>query len=165
VFGKKKATLADVLTNIKIARNRVRIYKNRMKDRIEKYNQMSERNFGRFTAVSMEYMKEAEQLQRIIQFLNTIDILLEMAEIKIETIIYIGYIVNEAPAVMEAIKELKKQMGGVPELSVMLEDIYAGFYASLDIPQDVKIRSTEEGKKVLEEAQKISESREEKLIS
>lgn len=165
MFGKKKATLADVLTNIKIARNRVRIYKNRMKDRIEKYNQMSERNFGRFTAVSMEYMKEAEQLQRIIQFLNTIDILLEMAEIKIETIIYIGYIVNEAPAVMEAIKELKKQMGGVPELSVMLEDIYAGFYASLDIPQDVKIRSTEEGKKVLEEAQKISESREEKLIS
>ncbi|MCY0849920.1 cell division protein CdvB3 [Sulfuracidifex metallicus] len=165
MFGKKKATLADVLTNIKIARNRVRIYKNRMKDRIEKYNQMSERNFGRFTAVSMEYMKEAEQLQRIIQFLNTIDILLEMAEIKIETIIYIGYIVNEAPAVMEAIRELKKQMGGIPELSVMLEDIYAGFYASLDMPQDVKIRSTEEGKKVLEEAQKISESREEKLIS
>ncbi|MUN28165.1 cell division protein CdvB3 [Sulfuracidifex metallicus] len=165
MFGKKKATLADVLTNIKIARNRVRIYKNRMKDRIEKYNQMSERNFGRFTAVSIEYMKEAEQLQRIIQFLNTIDILLEMAEIKIETIIYIGYIVNEAPAVMEAIRELKKQMGGVPELSVMLEDIYAGFYASLDMPQDMKIRSTEEGKKVLEEAQKISESREEKLIS
>ncbi|BBG24039.1 cell division protein CdvB3 [Sulfuracidifex tepidarius] len=165
MFGKRKVTLADVLTDIKIARNRVRIYKNRMKDRILKYNQMAERNFGRFTSISAEYMKEVDQLQRVVQFLDTLDILLEMAEIKIETIVYIGYIVNEAPAVIEALKELKKQMGGIPELSVMLEDIYSGFYASVEVPQEMKIRSTEEGKKVLEEAEKISESREEKLLS
>ncbi len=165
MFGKRKVTLADVLTDIKIARNRVRIYKNRMKDRILKYNQMAEMNFGRFTSISAEYMKEVDQLQRIVQFLDTLDILLEMTEIKIETIVYIGYIVNGAPAVIEALKELKKQMGGVPELSVMLEDIYSGFYASVEVPQDIKIRSTEEGKKVLEEAEKIAESREEKLLS
>jgi division protein CdvB (Snf7/Vps24/ESCRT-III family) len=165
VFGKRKTTLADVLTDIKIARNRVRIYKRRMSDRISKYTQISERNFGRFTNLSVEYMKEAEQLQRIVQFLDTLDILLEISEIKIETIIYIGYIVNEAPAVMEALKELKKQMGGIPELTVMLEDIYSGFYSTVEVPQEMKARATEGGRKVLEEAQKMAESKEEKLIS
>ncbi|PVU75670.1 hypothetical protein DDW13_04655 [Acidianus hospitalis] len=153
---KKKRDIADVLTDIRIARNRLRIMKTKIEGRLTQQESLS-----RSAVLTKEYIKEAEQLKKISEFLDTLDIILELIEIKVETIIYIGYIVNDAPAVLEALRELKKNGEFLsPELSALVDDIYNGFYSAINVPSEIKVSASKEAKKVLDEAKTIAKYRE-----
>lgn len=157
---KKKVDLAEILTKIRISRNRIRTWKSRIESRISKFEELSISNATRYRILAREYAKEAEQLQNISEFLNKLDILLEMLEIKIETIIYIGYIVNSAPAVVEALKELKKTAEFIsPEFSLLIDNIYNDFYSAVSLSENVRIQAKEDAKKILMEAENMIKER------
>ncbi|WP_236751729.1 hypothetical protein [Acidianus sp. HS-5] len=151
---RKKRDIAEVLTDIRIARNRLRIMRSKIEGRLV------QRVPSYSTVLTKEYLKEAEQLKRISEFLDTLDVILELIEIKLETIIYIGYIVNDAPAVIEALREIRKNgefLG--PELSALIDDIYSGFYSSINVPNEIKVNAPEDAKKILDEAKVIAKYR------
>ncbi len=154
-FMRKKRDIAEVLTDIRIARNRLRIMRNKIEGRL------AQRGPSYSTVLTKEYIKEAEQLKRISEFLDTLDVILELTEIKLETIIYIGYIVNDAPAVIEALREIRKNgefLG--PEISALIDDIYNGFYSSINVPAEIKLNASEDAKNILDEAKVIAKYRE-----
>ncbi|TRM96576.1 hypothetical protein DJ527_12595, partial [Sulfolobus sp. F1] len=66
--------------------------------------------------------------------------------------------------VVEAIKSLKDEIGSLPEISILLDGIYEDFFESIDVPKDIKIRSKEDAKGVIEEAKKIAELKEKREI-
>ncbi|TRM85314.1 hypothetical protein DJ522_01170 [Sulfolobus sp. F3] len=161
---RKAKTLAELIINIRIARNKVRSLMNGIKGKIEMYNNSSLVNVSRFPHLSKMLLRESEILEKVLNYLVTIDVMLELLEIKVETIIYIGYIVNDAPAVVEAIKSLKDEIGSLPEISILLDGIYEDFFESIDVPKDIKIRNKEDAKGVIEEAKKIAELKEKREI-
>lgn len=162
---KKKVDFAEILTEIRINRNRIRLWKSRIENRISKFEELSLSNVTRYRVLAKEYAKEAEQLQNISEFLEKLDILLEMLEIKIETIIYVGYIVNNAPAVVEALKELKRNVQVVsPDLSLVIDNIYNDFYSAVTVSENVRIQAKEDAKKILSEAENMVKERKRESI-
>lgn len=161
---KKGKTLAELLIDVRIARKRVRNIIDRVRNRIDVYNEAIIRNLSSFPQLSKMLARESEFLENVIDNLYTLEVLLEMLEIKMETLIYIGYIVNSAPAVIEAIKILKENFIMIPEITLMLDEIYEGFYFNIEIPKEIKISSREEAKNILIEAENIAKKREKSEI-
>lgn len=161
---KKGKTLAELLIDVRIARKRVRNIIDRVRNRIDVYNEAIIRNLSSFPQLSKMLARESEFLENVIDNLYTLEVLLEMLEIKMETLIYIGYIVNSAPAVIEAIKILKEDFIMIPEITLMLDEIYEGFYFNIEIPKEIKISSREEAKNILIEAENIAKKREKSEI-
>lgn len=162
---KKRIDFAEILTEIRIQRNRIRLWRSRIESRISKFEELSASNVTRYSVLAKEYIKEAEQLENISDFLDKLDILLEMLELKIETIIYIGYIVNNAPAVVEAIKELKKNAQVIsPDLSLVIDNIYNDFYSAVSVSENVRIQAKEDAKKILSEAETLVKERKKESI-
>ncbi|ARM76274.1 cell division protein CdvB3 [Acidianus manzaensis] len=162
---KSKVDLAEILTDVRISRNKIRLWKSRIQSKVAKFEELSASNVTRYNIIAREYIKEAEQLQKISDFLDQLDILLEMLEIKIETIIYIGYIVNNAPSVIEALKELKKTAQVInPEMSLVIDNIYNEFYSAISIPQNIRIQAKEDAKKILQEAENMVKEKKKESI-
>ncbi len=155
-----KKGLAELLTEVRIARNKLRLWRSRISSKVEQYRDMSIRNATRFSLLAEQYAKESEQLENISRYLEKLDVLLELLEVKIETVITVGRVVNDAPAVVEALKLFKEITPSLSaEFSLAIDTIYTDFYTSIDLPQEVKVRSTNEAKKVLEEADSIVKMR------
>ncbi|AWR98297.1 hypothetical protein DFR86_08390 [Acidianus sulfidivorans JP7] len=149
-----------MLTEVRIQRNKIRLWKSRIENKVSKFEELSITNARRYNIIAKEYIKEAEQLQKISDFLDKLDILLEMLEIKIETIIYVGYIVNDAPTIVEALKELRKTAQLLsPELSLVIDNIYNGFYSAVTVPENMRIQAKEDAKKILEDAENMIKER------
>jgi len=161
---KKGKTLAELLIDVRITRKRIRNIIDRVRNRIDVYNEATIRNLSSFPHLSKMLARESEFLENVINNLYTLEVLLEMLEIKMETLIYIGYIVNSAPAVIEAIKMLKDNFSMIPEITLMLDEIYEGFYFNIKIPKEIKISSREEAKNILIEAENIAKKREKSEI-
>jgi division protein CdvB (Snf7/Vps24/ESCRT-III family) len=152
----KKRDLAEVLTDVRVARNKIRLWHSRIENKIMQYQKLSATNATRYSVLAEQYAKESEQLEKITSYLDKLDILLEMLEIKIETIISVGHIINDAPTVMEALKIFKNITPSISsEFSLMIDNISNSFYSSIEIPQDIKIRATQEAQTILDEAESI----------
>jgi division protein CdvB (Snf7/Vps24/ESCRT-III family) len=157
-----KKNLAELLTEVRVARNKLRLWRSRISSKVEQYRSLSISNATRFSVLAEQYAKESEQLEKISEYLEKLDVLLELLEVKIETVITVGKVVNDAPAVVEALKLFKGITPSLStEFSLAIDAIYTDFYTSIDVPQEVKIRSTNEAKKVLEEVDSIVKMREE----
>ena len=160
---KKGVTIAELLIDVRIARSKIADVINRMKNKVDVYNGMLIKNVNSFPHLSKMIARESEFLENVLYNLLLLETMLEILEIKIETIIYVGYIVNSAPAVIEAIKGVKDSFGIMPEISNLLDSIYENFYIVIDIPKDVKVSIKEEAKNIISEAEKIAKKRENEI--
>ncbi|MEM4911482.1 MAG: hypothetical protein QXJ81_01425, partial [Metallosphaera sp.] len=63
-----------------------------------------------------------------------------------------------------ALKEFKRTtpMLGT-ELSLLVDEIYTGFYASVEVPEPIKIKAKEEAKVILQQSEDVLKERKEKL--
>ncbi|AGJ62838.1 Conserved protein implicated in secretion [Sulfolobus islandicus LAL14/1] len=130
-----------------------------MQNKLGTYNYVFMRNVASFPHLSKMVARESELLENVMDHLLTLEVVLEILEIKIETIIYIGNIVTSAASVVEAIKLLKDSFNLTPDISVLLDDIYSNFYVNVDLPKEIKINVKEEARNVLANAEKIVEKR------
>lgn len=130
-----------------------------MQNKIGTYNHIFMRNVASFPHLSKMVARESELLENVMDHLLTLEVILEILEIKIETIIYIGNIVTSAASVVEAIKLLKESFNLTPDISLLLDDIYSNFYVNVDLPKEIKINVKEEARSVLLDAEKIAEKR------
>ncbi|MEM4042341.1 MAG: cell division protein CdvB3 [Saccharolobus sp.] len=160
---KKGVTIAELLIDVRIARSKIADVIKRMKNKVDVYNGMLIKNVNSFPHLSKMIARESEFLEKVLYNLLLLETMLEILEIKIETIIYVGYIVNSAPAVIEAIKGVKDSFGIMPEISNLLDSIYENFYIVIDIPKDVKVSIKEEAKNIISEAEKIAKKRENEI--
>ncbi|MEM3268974.1 MAG: cell division protein CdvB3 [Saccharolobus sp.] len=160
---KKGVTIAELLIDVRIARSKIADVIKRMKNKVDVYNGMLIKNVNSFPHLSKMIARESEFLENVLYNLLLLETMLEILEIKIETIIYVGYIVNSAPAVIEAIKGVKDSFGIMPEISNLLDSIYENFYIVIDIPKDVKVSIKEEAKNIISEAEKIAKKRENEI--
>ncbi|ACP38263.1 cell division protein CdvB3 [Saccharolobus islandicus] len=156
---KRGKSLAELLIDVRIARNKVQSIINRMQNKLGTYNYVFMRNVASFPHLSKMVARESELLENVMDHLLTLEVVLEILEIKIETIIYIGNIVTSAASVVEAIKLLKDSFNLTPDISVLLDDIYSNFYVNVDLPKEIKINVKEEARNVLANAEKIVEKR------
>lgn len=152
----KKKDLAEVLTDVRVARSKIRLWNSRIGNKIIQYQKLSATNATRYSILAEQYAKESEQLEKITSYLDKLDILLEMLEIKIETMIYVGHIINDAPKIVEALKIFKNITPSLSsEFSLIIDNISSNFYSSIEIPQDMKIKATQEAQAILDKADSI----------
>ncbi|AEB94423.1 MULTISPECIES: cell division protein CdvB3 [Metallosphaera] len=159
-----KRGLQRLLVEVKTARGKLRLWQNRLTAKAEQFRRLSVSNASRFSTLAQQYAKESEQLESIITFLNKFDVILEMLELKLETIVFIDYISQDLVNIVEALKEFKRTtpMLGT-ELSLLVDEIYTGFYASVEVPEPIKIKAKEEAKVILQQSEDVLKERKEKL--
>ncbi|WP_338600485.1 cell division protein CdvB3 [Sulfolobus tengchongensis] len=162
---KRGKTLAELLIDVRILRNKVQHVIVRMRNRLETYNDVVIRDISSFPHLSKMVAQESEVLEGVLERLLTLEVMLEILEIKIETIIYIGNIVTSAVSVVEAIKLLKENFNFMPEISVSLDEIYNNFYINVDLPKEIKINAKEEARNILADAEKIAEKRRDQVYN
>ncbi|MCY0859017.1 MAG: hypothetical protein OWQ54_01155 [Sulfolobaceae archaeon] len=159
----KKKSLAELLADIRVARLRLKQRENLLEKRIKEYEVLSMRNFGRYTILSQQILKETEQLEELKSKLEVMDILLEMLELKVETAIQVGLIMNSLRDTMIAVKEFKRLNPVLPpELNLLIDEI-------ADVAIEVKgetietkkqnINITPEAESIIEQAQKLAKER------
>ncbi|EZQ04939.1 MULTISPECIES: hypothetical protein [Acidianus] len=144
-----KKGLADVIIDIRTTRHKISLWKNKIKTRISSYENIKD------TKIPEEYKKETAQLKTILNTIEKLDLLLEMLEIKVETIVTVGIILNNVQDVVSAIKEFGKIYPFIgTDLLIEIENIYRDFSSSIDLPKEFKVRTTEGGKRILDEIDK-----------
>ncbi|QKQ99608.1 hypothetical protein GWK48_03665 [Metallosphaera tengchongensis] len=155
-----KKDIRRVLMQTKTARAKLRVWQNRLNQRSEQYRRLSLANATRFSTLAEQYVKESDQLDKIVSFLNTLDVLLEMLEIKLETVSYIDYIPRDLLSVVEGLKEFSRLTPTLgTEFSIIIDELYTGFYNSVEVPKDVRIKAKEEAKGVIAQAEKIAKGK------
>ncbi len=143
-----------------MARGKLRLWQNRLGMKAEQFRRLSVSNATRFSSLAEQYAKESEQLDNILNYLNRLDVLFEMLEIKLETIVYIDYISQDLVSVVEALREFKKATPMLStELSILIDEFYTGFYESVQVPEPVRIKAKEEAKSILKESETIANNR------
>ncbi|MEM4912543.1 MAG: hypothetical protein QXJ81_06960, partial [Metallosphaera sp.] len=98
-----KRGLQRLLVEVKTARGKLRLWQNRLTAKAEQFRRLSVSNASRFSTLAQQYAKESEQLESIITFLNKFDVILEMLELKLETIVFIDYISQDLVNIVEAL--------------------------------------------------------------
>ncbi|MCG3108650.1 hypothetical protein L3N51_00934 [Metallosphaera sp. J1] len=155
-----KKEFQRLLIDVKIARGKIRLWQSRLSSRAEQFKRLSANNATRFATLAEQYAKESEQLENILNYMERLDILLEMVELKLETLTYIDYISQDMVNLMEALKEFKRLTPLLStELSILVDELYSGFYASVEVPEPMRIKAREEAKAILKESENIVNSR------
>lgn len=159
----KKRNLAEILANIRVARLKLKQRINMLEKRVKDYEILSMKDFNKYSILSIEILKETEQLENLKKKLEVMDVLLEMLEIKVETAIQVGLITSSLKGVLEAIKEFQRVNPILPpELSILVSDI-SDFSVGLSVdiiePQRDQIQPSIDAKSIIREAEKIAEER------
>ncbi|ABP96109.1 MULTISPECIES: cell division protein CdvB3 [Metallosphaera] len=155
-----KRDLQRLLVDVKIARGKIRLWQNRLSARAEQFKRLSANNATKFATLAEQYAKESEQLENILNYMDRLDVLLEMVELKLETLVYIDYVSQDMVNLIEALREFRRVTPLLStELSMLLDELYSGFYASVEVPEPMRIRAREEAKTILKESENIVNSR------
>jgi division protein CdvB (Snf7/Vps24/ESCRT-III family) len=157
-FVRNKRTLPEILIDINLAITRIDNWISRLKTRSETLERLSYTNMGRFPLLSKEFLKEVEFNQAYTTKLVQIKVLLEILKIRIETIMLIGSITGYLKPIIDAIYEVKKEIGSSIEMSPLLDQIIE-IVSPLEplSSSNVVINDNEKVKEILEESRKIAE--------
>ena len=155
---KNKKTLPEILIDINLAITRIDNWISRLKSRNETLERLSYVNLGRFPLLSKEFLKEVEFNQAYTTKLLQIKVLLEILKLRIETIMLIGSITGYLKPVIDAIYELKKEIGSSIEMSPLLDQIIE-LVSPLEplSSSNIVINDSDKVKEILEESKKIAE--------
>lgn len=152
----KRKGLPEILTDIRLTIYRIDAYISRIENRIKTLEDLSLYNIGRFNYLAKEYYKEIEINRKIIHNLLKLRTLLEILEIRIETIVAIGTIYQYIEPLVKAIESIKKELGGSMEFGPLIDDILTNLQPIITRDANIVINESEEVRKILEEAEKVA---------
>ncbi|AHC52543.1 hypothetical protein SUSAZ_07575 [Sulfolobus acidocaldarius SUSAZ] len=156
----KKRTIAELLTDIRMAKYKIDMWISKTENRNKALERLSLSNIGRFPLLSKEYIKETELTRKYIVTLVQLKILLEILEIRLETLIILGNVVTYLSPLVEALNELKGQLGASIEFSPIIDEIIETirtvYIAPNTVQQSPQINVKEEAKQLLKEAEDVA---------
>ncbi len=157
---RRKKELPELLIDVKLTRRKLQHSISRLDQRIKTLEAVAIQSSSTITALSARIAKEIDQLERIKKRLYTLDVLLEMLEIRLETVISVGGFLEALRPVATALKEVGKSFPIPMELSTDLDDLLSslGSYVSSGSGINIFARKTvsEETRRILEEAESIA---------
>mgnify|MGYP001772497464 CR=1 FL=1 len=153
----KKKGLPEILGDIRLTIYRIDAFASRISNRIKTLEDLSLYNIGRFNYLSKEYYKEIEINKNILSNLLKIKTLLEILEIRLETLILIGSLTQYIYPVVKALEDIRGSLGNSIEFGPLIDDILANLYPIIITSEpQVVIKENEDERKILEEAEKIA---------
>lgn len=156
VFVRRKKTLPELLADVKIAINKIDFWVSRIDSRVKNLERLSLSNVGRFPYLSREYIKEADMNKNIISRLIQLKIILEILEIRLETVLILGEVRGYLAPVVEAVKVLKKEIGSSIEFSPIIDEILDSLIPIETTETPFIQNITEEANKILSESESIA---------
>jgi len=152
----KKKGLPEILTDIRLAIYRIDAFASRIENRIRTLEDLSLYNIGRFNYLSREYSKEIEVNRNILNNLLKIRTLLEILEIRLETLALVGSLTQYIYPVVKALESIKGNLGNSIEFGPLIDDILINLQPIITSDAQIVIKESEEVRKILEEAEKIA---------
>ena len=154
----KKRSPGELLVELRIVRNRLERDLAKLDRRINALHSMAVQSFPTVPALSQRVMKEVDQLERVRANLMKLSVLLEMLELRLETVLTLNAMFGELRPVVKAVRELSKSFPVPLEVAPDIEGILSDL-AALAVPQHhepVVQNDDSEVKRILEEAEKIA---------
>ena len=154
----KKRTPGELLVELKIIRTRLERDLAKLDRRINALQSMAVQSFPTVPALSQRVMKEVDQLERVRANMMKLSVLLEMLELRLETVLTLNAMFGELRPVVKAVRELSKSFPVPLEVAPDIEGILSDLSA-LAVPQhhESVIQNDEaEIKRIMEEAEKIA---------
>ena len=152
----KRKGLPEILTDIRLAIYRIDAFASRIENRIRTLEDLSLYNIGRFNYLSREYSKEIEVNRNILNNLLKIRALLEILEIRLETLALVGSLTQYIYPVVKALESIKGNLGNSIEFGPLIDDILINLQPIITSDAQIVIKESEEVRKILEEAEKIA---------
>ncbi|QIW24364.1 hypothetical protein EWF20_09515 [Sulfolobus sp. S-194] len=152
----KKKGLPEIITDIRLTIHRIDAFIARIDNRIKTLEELSLYNIGRFNYLSKEYYKEIEINRNIIFNLLKVRVLLEILEIRLETLVILNSLKDYIYPVVKALESLRGSLGNSIEFGPLIDDIILNLSYTIHPEAKIVLKESEEVKKVLEEAEKIA---------
>ena len=152
----KRKGLPEILSDIKLAIYRIDALAVRIENRIKTLEDLSLYNIGRFNYLSKEYYKEIEVNRNILSNLLKIKALLEILEIRLETLTLVGSLTQYIYPVIRALENIKGSLGNSIEFGPLIDDILTNLRPILLSEPQTIIKENDEVRQILEEAEKIA---------
>ena len=152
----KKKGLPEILSDIRLTIYRIDAFISRIDNRIKTLEDLSLYNIGRFNYLSKEYYREIEVNRNILSNLLKIKALLEILEIRLETLAIIGSLTQYIYPVVKALESIKGSLGNSIEFGPLIDDIVINLHPIITSEAQVVLKESDEVRKILEEAEKIA---------
>lgn len=151
MLKKQKTNIAQLITQVRLARVRLGQLSRRIEERIARYPD------------SQAFTKEKTLLGKFKRNMDMLTAILEILEIRLETIAVTSTFMETIYPVVEVVRQTKMwDVLKLPEVSTLLEPIYEWAW-SVDIPP--AIRNSPEVDKILREAESVIQAKSENLNS
>jgi hypothetical protein len=102
---RRKKDLAELLIDVKLLRRKLAHSLAKLDKRIESLEALVVQSSSTVSAFSARVAKEIDQLENVRKRIYVLDVLLEMLEIRLETVISLGTLVESLRPVVSALKE------------------------------------------------------------
>ena len=153
---RRRKSIPELLADIKIAQNKIDFWVSKIDNRIKNLEQLSLTNLGRFPYLSREYLKEVDMNKNIVLKLLQLKVLLEILEIRIETVLVLGEVKGYLAPVVEAFKNIKKEISIPLEFSPIIDEILDTLLPIESLDKSYIPHVSEEANKILSEAETIA---------
>ena len=156
IFSGMKGAGSDrtvqMLTQLRLARLKVKYLSQRISQKISTYERVGEGSRGE----NGIYLKEVQQLSKLRDVLERLEVVLEIAEIRFENLVETGLMLESIPPVIEALRSFRgRDLLAMPEISALLEPLF-----SWDLKLNMAVRpESEEVRKILAEAEIVARHR------
>lgn len=152
----KKKGLPEIISDIKLTIYRIDAFIARVNNRIKTLESLSLYNIGRFNYLSKEYYKEIDVNRNIINNLVKVRVLLEILEIRLETILLIGTLSEYIYPVVKALESIKGSLGNSIEFGPLIDDIIINLTPIISAEAKPVLMESEEVRRIIEEAEKVA---------
>ncbi|BCU71386.1 cell division protein CdvB3 [Stygiolobus caldivivus] len=153
---RRKKTLPELIADVKITINKIDFWISRIDSRVKNLEQLSLSNIGRFPYLSKEYIKEADVNKNIVSKLFQLKVILEILEIRLETVLILGELRGYLAPVLEAVKIIKKDIGMSIEFTPLIDEILDSLIPIINIDKSFIPNISEEANKILLESENIA---------
>lgn len=157
---RRKKDLAELLIDVKLLRRKLAHSLAKLDKRIESLEALVVQSSSTISAFSARVAKEIDQLENVRKRIYVLDVLLEMLEIRLETVISLGSLVESLRPVVSALKELSKSFPIPMEISPDFDDLISSLSSVLPSEGGLsflfKQRPSEETLSILKEAETIA---------
>lgn len=152
----KKKGLPEIIADIRIAIFRIDTFVARIDNRIKTLEDLALYNIGKFNYLSKQYYKEIEINKSIVENLLKLKVLLEILEIRLETLMILNSLREYIYPVVKALESIKGNLGNSIEFGPIIDDIILNLKPIITSDAKPILNESEEVRKILEEAEKIA---------
>ncbi|BFH74513.1 cell division protein CdvB3 [Sulfurisphaera javensis] len=152
----KKKGLPEIIADIKLTIYRIDMFLARIDNRIKTLEDLSLYNIGRFNYLSKAYYKEIEINKNLMINLLRVKIILEILEIRLETLMMLNSLREYIYPVVKALESIKGNLGNSIEFGPLIDDILLNLKPIVTSDAKPILNESEEVRKIIEEAEKVA---------